>query len=129
MDRVCCRRAKKRKKKTFESVLYADEGRGGGGELKRGASDKGSLYAYMIRTRTEPLLQRANRLRFARSSRHAPIQITVHQAAYSRRYGTTPLKLTRRGKIIGESFARSRSKALNIRSGEIVLCYLCTFYR
>lgn len=45
---------KKRKKKTFESVLYAGEGRGGGGELKRGASDKGSLYAYMIRT--EPLL-------------------------------------------------------------------------
>lgn len=47
---------KKNEKKTFESVLYADEGRGGGGELKRGASDKGSLYAYMIRTRTEPLL-------------------------------------------------------------------------
>lgn len=130
MDRVCCRRAKKewkKKKKDIRICLVRGWGEGRGWRTQAWSLWQGIVVCIYDTYANGTPFARANRLRFARSSRHAPIQITVHQAAYSRRYGTTPLKLTRRGKIIGESFVRSRSKALNIRSGEIILCYL--FYR
>lgn len=117
----------KKKKKDIRICLVRGWGEGRGWRTQAWSLWQGIVVCIYDTYANGTPFARANRLRFARSSRHAPIQITVHQAAYSRRYGTTPLKLTRRGKIIGESFARSRSKALNIRSGEIILCYL--FYR
>lgn len=120
-------RKKNEKKKDIRICLVRGWGEGRGWRTQAWSLWQGIVVCIYDTYANGTPFARANRLRFARSSRHAPIQITVHQAAYSRRYGTTPLKLTRRGKIIGESFARSRSKALNIRSGEIILCYL--FYR
>lgn len=71
---------------------------------------------------------------------HRAIQITVHQAAYSRRYGT-PLKLARKDyrRISFRLFRERRSfmgenddrpfQLLNInRSSEIVFCYLLYWF-
>lgn len=81
----------KKRKKTFESVLHGEgeEGRGGkSGELKPLTRDR-CMHMWYVRA---PLLpEQIDSVLHV----HRAIQITVHQAAYSRRYGT-PLKLARK---------------------------------
>lgn len=118
----------KKRKKAFESVLHGEgeEGRGRkGGELKPLTRDR-CMHMWYVRA---PLLpEQIDSVLHV----HRAIQITVHQAAYSRRYGT-PLKLARKD-YRRISFRLFRSfmdenddrpfQLLNInRSSEIVFTY------
>lgn len=117
----------KKRKKAFESVLHAGREERGGWRTE--ASDKGSLYAYVIRTRTP--FARANRLRFARSSRHSnnrapgclltPIRDAIETCA--ERLSENIVPFVPRGSFMDENDDRP-FQLLNInRSSEIVFTY------